>query len=138
MMLIRALWWLFPGAFAVGSWIASFYFPSLALRISELTFIEAGSGLLVQTIIAITWIVIEFVLDASIRTSVRALQWDAFTSLLWTIFLTIFATWAVLNDPMWYFVVPTIATWVEAGLSLWVGINNAAQKPLVQTLRPSA
>lgn len=128
--------WLFPYLLAAGAYFAgSVYEPAAALRTSVLEWPippAAYGGLLLLVLISIAWLIGEFFSVTSRETVVTALQLDAVLSTTAAILFTGVAGWFIGTDRLqWWFIVPWLATIVDALTAAWLGINNAAQKPFL-------
>jgi len=128
--------WLFPYLLAAGAYLAAeFYAPAAALKSSalKLPIPQAVYGwLLLMVLIAVTWLISEFISVTSRETIVTALQLDAAFSAITAILFTGAAGWMIGTDRLaWWFIVPWIATIIDALTAAWLGINNAAQKPFL-------
>lgn len=115
---------------------ASFMFESAAsLRtpISEWPIPEAVyRWLLIMVLLAVVWLIAEFISVSSRETTTRALQLDAVISGLTAIIFTGLAGWYFGKGILqWWFIVPWIASICDAVTASWIGINNAAQKPFL-------
>ncbi|KAB2943487.1 MAG: hypothetical protein K8F92_13895 [Hyphomicrobium sp.] len=128
--------WLFPYLLATGTYFAgAVYEPALALRTPVLQWPvpqPVYGGLLVLLLIAITWLIGEFFSVTSRETVVTALQFDAVFSTTAAILFTGAAGWLIGTGRLeWWFVVPWIATIIDALTAGWLSVNNAAQKPFM-------
>ncbi|MFW6027850.1 MAG: hypothetical protein ACOC91_03495, partial [bacterium] len=60
------------------------------------------------------------------------LQWDTVVSTFTAITFSVAAGWFIGAGKLeWWFVVPWIASMIDAFTAGWLGINNAAQKPFL-------
>jgi hypothetical protein len=92
--------------------------------------------LMVELIISLIWIVAEITTVTNRDTPVRTLQLDDALSLTLAVVLSFFAAWQIAKGTLqWWYVVPWAVCLVDAYLSGYFAINNAAQKPLVQQQR---
>ena len=128
--------WLFPYLLAAGAYFSgSIYEPAIALRTPVLQWpVPEGvyGALLVLVLIAIAWLIGEFFSVTSRETVVAALQLDSVFSTATAILFTGAAGWLIgIGRLEWWFVVPWIATIIDALTAGWLGINNAAQKPFM-------
>jgi hypothetical protein len=132
--LIGLLRWIFPIFMLAGGRLV----PGLQLPVT-LTWPmpePVYPPLLVELIIGLVWIVSEITTVTNRDTPVRTLQLDDGMSLTLAIVLTFFGAWQIARGSLqWWFIVPWIVTLVDAYLSGYFAINNAAQKPLVQQQR---
>jgi hypothetical protein len=89
-------------------------------------------ALLILVLIAIAWVIGEFLSVTSRETVVTALQFDAVFSTATAILFTGAAGWLIGTGRLeWWFVVPWIATIIDALAAGWLSVNNAAQKPFM-------
>jgi hypothetical protein len=128
--------WLFPYLLTAGAYYAgSVYEPAAALRTPVLQWPvpQAVYGaLLVLVLIAVAWLIGEFFSVTSRETVVAALQLDAVFSTATAILFTGVAGWLIGTEQLqWWFIVPWMATVIDALTAAWLGINNAAQKPFM-------
>jgi hypothetical protein len=128
--------WLFPYLLAAGAFlIAEFYAPAAVLKASALKLPvpqDVYGWLLLMVLIAGTWLISEFISVTSRETVVTALQLDAAFSAITALLFTGAAGWMIGTDRLaWWFIVPWIATIIDALTAAWLGINNAAQKPFL-------
>lgn len=128
--------WLFPYLLAAGAYFAgSLYEPAAALRANVLKWPippAAYGGLLLLVLISIAWLIGEFFSVTSRETVVTALQLDAVLSAIAAILFTGAAGWFIGTGQLqWWFIVPWLATIIDALTAAWLGINNAAQKPFL-------
>jgi hypothetical protein len=126
--------WMFPYLLAAGAYFSgAVYEPAMALRAPVAHWPippAAYGGLLVLVLIAIAWLIGEFFSVTSRETVVMALQLDALLSTTAAILFTGAAGWFIgTGNLQWWFIVPWIATIIDALTAGWLGINNAAQKP---------
>jgi len=118
--------------------LLSLLVPALRQPMTLASFGEGGLGwwLLVSAVIAAVWIIVEFVWSANLRTPVKVLQADALVGVMWAcVMMSLFGWFLRGDDVRWFIIVPWLATFVEACVSVWAAINNAAQKPLVEPQR---
>lgn len=81
----------------------------------------------------LVWLAGEIATVVDRNTSVGHLQWDDISSLVMAVALTEWHGRLVATGQLrWWFVLPWLAALLDAALSGWFAINNAAQKPLVQ------
>jgi hypothetical protein len=128
--------WLFPYLLAGAAYFAgSVYEPALALRASVFEWPippAAYGGLLLLVLVSIVWLIGEFFSVTSRETVVTALQLDSVLSSATAIIFTGFAGYFIGTGGLqWWFIVPWLATIVDALTAAWLGINNAAQKPFL-------
>ena len=128
--------WLFPYLLATGAYYAgAVYEPAVALRTPVLQWPVPQTvygALLVLVLIAIAWLIGEFLSVTSRETVVAALQFDAVFSTATAILFTGGAGWLIgMGRLEWWFVVPWIATIIDALAAGWLSVNNAAQKPFM-------
>jgi hypothetical protein len=134
------------GGFANFMGLISWFFPLILLGISgvipalqqPIEFDRAPSSdvygpLLVLTIIGVVWLTAENIMAASRNTTVRELQRDHIVSLLWATIILTLGGYLLQEGLQWFIVVPWFITMADAFLSGYLGINNAAQKPLVES-----
>ena len=128
--------WLFPYFLATGAYFAgALYEPAVSLRtpVFQWPLPQAVYGaLLILVLIAIAWVIGEFLSVTSRETVVTALQFDAVFSTATAILFTGAAGWLIgMGRLEWWFVVPWIATIIDALAAGWLSVNNAAQKPFM-------
>lgn len=130
--LVGLLRWLFPLLMlGVGRFLDGLQLP-VAWPIQDPVY----PPLLVELLIGLVWIIAEITTVTNRDTPVRTLQWDDMLSLTMAIVLTFFGAWQIAKGTLqWWFVLPWLVTIVDAYLSGYFAINNAAQKPLVQQQR---
>jgi len=88
--------------------------------------------LLVMVLLAVGWLIVEFLSVSNRESTTAALQSDAVVSSLSAIVLTGIAGWFLGKGTLeWWFLVPWIASIFDAVTASWMGINNAAQKPFL-------
>jgi hypothetical protein len=88
--------------------------------------------LLIMVLLAVVWLIGEFLSVSNRETVISTLQWDAVVSTLTAIAFTGVAGWYFGKGILeWWFVVPWIASICDAVTASWMGINNAAQKPFL-------
>lgn len=93
---------------------------------------EVYGWLLVMVIASSAWIVGAFLAVTNRETIIFVLQADAFVSSLTAMIFSGFAGWQFgASGLQWWLVVPWLAAVLNALLSAWLGINNAAQKPFL-------
>ncbi len=87
-----------------------------------------------MTLAAIVWLLIDFFVISNLNTSVGSLRLNTFVSIGLALALSFYAgfKWPELT---WGYLVPWIASLVDAFVTGDRAINNAAQKPLIQTAR---
>lgn len=128
--------WLFPYLLAAGAYSLSFALESaVSLRSPVLTWpidAEIYGWLLLMVLLSGAWLIGEFVTVTNRETVVVALQSDAVVSALTGMVFTGLAGWQIGTSGLqWWLVVPWIASILDAIISAWLGINNAAQKPFL-------
>ena len=128
--------WTFPFILAAAAYlIGTHYEPASSLRTSIMSWPVSQSvylWLLVFVLIAIVWLVSEFIFVANRETVVTALQYDLAISTIIAFMFTGYGGWLLGNDRIeWWFIVPWAATIIDALTGGWLSINNAAQKPFL-------
>lgn len=128
--------WIFPFVLAAVSFFgAGIYQPAASLRAPVLVWpvpTEVYGWLLILVIAAVVWLFMQFLLVSSRETVVRALQFDATVSTLTALVFTGYAGYAAGTTGIeWWLVVPWVTAILDAILTGWLGINNAAQKPFI-------
>lgn len=85
-------------------------------------------------LIAVAWLINEFLYAQNLRRSFRELQIDDVISRTWALLLfgTSFLVIGRYQFLPWFMVVPTVATIIETYIAGWASINNAAQKPMFE------
>lgn len=81
-------------------------------------------------VVLVIWLIAEIMTTTDRNTPISHLQWDDFASLVIALAMTFFAGWQQ-GDIQWWLVFPWFGAVVDAVLSGYLAINNAAQKPLV-------
>ncbi len=128
--------WLFPYLLAASAYGLSFTMASAGALRSEV-FVWPIDGnvygwLLLMVLLSGAWLVVEFITVTNRETVVLALQSDAVISALTAMIFTGMAGWHLGTVGLqWWLVVPWIASILDACISAWLGINNAAQKPFL-------
>jgi hypothetical protein len=121
--------WLFPVAVMA---IGALYAPLRTYVNSGVPSIVITPGILAQVLLSSGWVLAEYRFAASRETTIKQLQSDAFRSLFLSLVLSFGAGWLLsLGECPWFYIVPTIATIIDAFLTANQGLNNAAQKPFV-------
>jgi hypothetical protein len=128
--------WFFPYLLAGGAWLAgAVYEGAAALRSPVLAWPipqEVYGWLLLMVILAIAWVVAELFSVTNRETVVLALQWDTVVSTFTALTFSLAGGWFVGTGTLeWWFVVPWIASVIDAFAAGWLGVNNAAQKPFL-------
>jgi hypothetical protein len=130
--LVGLLRWLFPLIMlGAGGFVAGLQHP-VGWPIQDAVY----PPLFVELLIGLVWIIAEITTVTNRDTPVRTLQMDDVLSRSLAIVLTFFGAWQIARDALqWWFVLPWLVTLIDAYLSGYYAINNAAQKPLVQQQR---
>ena len=128
--------WIFPFFLAGCAYlIGTYYEPASALRSAMLIWPVPQSvylWLLLLVLVAVAWLVAEFISVTSRETVVAALQLDVIISFLTALIFTGFGGWCVgTNTLEWWLIVPWGATIIDALTAGWLSVNNAAQKPFL-------
>jgi hypothetical protein len=128
--------WLFPYLLAAGAYGLGFIVESaVALRSPVFTWpihADIYGWLLLMVLLSGAWLIGEFVTVTNRETIVVALQSDAVVSALTAMAFTGVAGWQIGTSGLqWWLVVPWVASVLDAMISAWLGINNAAQKPFL-------
>jgi len=90
-------------------------------------------ALAVSAGVVIIWLGAEIYTVVDRNTPVFHLQWDDFSSLVMAVALTEWHGRLVTSGQLkWWFIIPWVGVLIDAVLSGWLAINNAAQKPLIQ------
>jgi hypothetical protein len=131
--LFEGAWFIFP-LFLIA---ASFLVPALQapVRIWPVAAEHASNlpwALLIMTLAAVIWLIIDFLVISSLGTPVSSLRLNTLASVILALGITFYAgmNWGSLT---WGFVVPWVASILDAIITGDRAINNAAQKPLIQT-----
>ncbi|MGE0627126.1 MAG: hypothetical protein AB7O43_04825 [Hyphomicrobiaceae bacterium] len=128
--------WLFPYLLAAAAYFGSLTLPSAA-SLQKPVFdwpipSDVYGWLLLMLLLAIAWLVAEFISVSSRETTTAALQWDGVISTLTAVVFTGLAGWLIGKSHLpWWIVIPWLAAIVDALTASWLGINNAAQKPFL-------
>ena len=94
-------------------------------------------ALMVEMVVGLLWILSEITTVTDRDTPVHALQRDAALSLTLAIAITFIGAWYWAQSQLqWWLIIPWFVTLLDAYLSGYYAINNAAQKPLIQQQRP--
>lgn len=131
-------------AVGVASWLVPFFimaigyavFPSLRLPVSWPWNAppDVFVGLFATFVLIVAWFLIELYYAANRETTVRQLQVDGFISILFALVLTAFGAMMISKEILpWWYLLPWLGTILDAFASNYFGVNNAAQKPLVQS-----
>lgn len=128
---LEAGWLIFPIFL-----LAAIYFVP-ALRVPLLTFppeyaSQLPWALLGMTVAAVVWLVVDFFVVADRNTSVGSLRLNTAVSIALALALSIYGGYAWSGLP-WGYLIPWIASILDAFITADRAINNAAQKPLIQT-----
>lgn len=88
-------------------------------------------ALLIMTLAAVAWLIIDFFVISSLGTPVASLRLNTLASVALALALCFYAgfNWENLS---WGYVVPLVASILDAIITGDRAINNAAQKPLIQ------
>ena len=121
--------WLLP---LLMVWVGS-YIPVMRTPISMPTSNLLWMLLFVSLLLLVFWLVAEVVTVTDRNTSVLNLQWDDVMSLLIAVAVTGVAFRNAVHWwwPEWWYFFPWLGALLDAALSGYLAINNAAQKPLV-------
>jgi hypothetical protein len=128
--------WLFPYLLAASAYGLSFTVesakslrtPVFAWHIAP----EVYGWLLLLVLLSAIWLIVEFVSVTNRETVVVALQTDAVVSSLTAMVLTGLAGYYIGTTGLeWWLMVPWVTSILDAVISAWLGINNAAQKPFL-------
>ena len=116
---------------------AMFFVPALQVPVGTFPPEFASAlpwALLTMTLAAFVWLIIDFFVISNLNTSVGSLRVNTFVSVALALGLSFYAgfKWPGLT---WGYIVPWIASLVDAFITGDRAINNAAQKPLIQTSR---
>ena len=128
--------WLFPYVLAAAAYLLAVYYPnaaSLRAHVFEWPIPqEVYPWLLLFVLATVVWLVGEFMSVTSRETVVSALQADAvFSSLTAILFTGVAGYFIGVGTLEWWFVVPWLATVVDALTAAMLSVNNAAQKPFL-------
>lgn len=131
-----SLIWSFPYVLAATAYcLGTYYSAASSLRspvfdwpIPESVYL----WLLLLVLAAVVWLVGEFISVTSRETVVSALQLDAAFSAATAMLFSAFAGYFIgIGGLEWWFVVPWIATVIDALTAAILSVNNAAQKPFL-------
>jgi hypothetical protein len=116
---------------------AIYFVPALQARVGTFPVEHASDlpwALLGMTLAAFVWLIVDFFVISNLNTSVSALRINTFASIALALGLSFYAgfAWHALT---WGYIVPWIASLADAFITGDRAINNAAQKPLIQTAR---
>lgn len=89
-------------------------------------------GLLAMTLAAVVWLIVDFLVISNLGTPVGSLRLNTLASLALALALTFYAGFAW-SDLSWGYIVPWVASILDAIITGDRAINNAAQKPLITT-----
>lgn len=132
-----ALWWAFPIILAGIGYVL----PAFRVPISETGTMWEGNmqttflvGIIISILLAVGWIVVEFFTVSNLGISVKWLRRNSAVSIAIALVLTatVFYLLALESLP-WAMMVPWLASVGDSFLSSDRGINNAAQKPLIES-----
>ena len=88
--------------------------------------------ILVFVVLAVAWLISGFMTTINSKTTVTELKSSSIVSIATAVIFTGAAGWFVARSSLqWWFIVPWIASIVDAPLSSWLAINNAAQKNII-------
>ncbi len=134
--IILSVIWAFPYALAAFAYLlGTSYSGAESLRSPVLQWPvpqDVYLWLLILVLAAVVWLVGEFISVTNRETVVSALQMDAVFSSVTAILFTGFAGYFIGTDSLeWWFVVPWVATVIDALTAAILSVNNAAQKPFL-------
>jgi hypothetical protein len=89
-------------------------------------------GLLAMTLAAVVWLIIDFFVISNLGTPVGSLRLNTVASVALALALTFYAGWSW-STLSWGYLVPWVASILDAIITGDRAINNAAQKPLITT-----
>ena len=131
-------------ALGVMSWVVPiiimavgyYVFPPLRQTVGNLvdTPHDVFFGLFITLAAVVIWFFYEVWYAVSRRTSVAQLQLDGFISTFFSIVFTFVGATLINQDALpWWYVLPWVGTIADSLASSVLAINNAAQKPIVQS-----
>ena len=137
---------LIQAVFSLYSWVFPFLLlgvgyamPALRQTVSMSPEEPVYKALFWILVACVVWVAIDYMTATNRETSVRALQADNFISVMGALVMTAIGFYMVRGqDLQWYIVLPWASSVVDALLSGYGGINNAAQKPIVQQTNKGA
>ena len=129
----EAGWYVFPVVLLA----AAYFIPALQVPVltdfSQLPG-DLGWALLGMTVAAVIWLIGDFFVVSNLNTSVGSLRLNTWVSILLALALSIYAGWSLSAAGLaWGYVIPWVASIIDAFITADRAINNAAQKPLIQT-----
>lgn len=127
--------WIFPIFFMAGGW---YFFPPLRAPITLANLASTSSdvffGLFIMLALVVVWFFYEVWYAVSRKTSVLQLQVDGVISTIFAIVFTYFGATLINQGALpWWYVLPWVGTVADAVASSFLAVNNAAQKPIVQS-----
>ena len=129
--IFEAGWLVFPVLLLA----AAYFVPALQVPVGTFppeSSAELPWALLAMTVAAMIWLIGDFFVVSNLNTSVSSLRLNAAASIALALGLSVYGGWAWPDLP-WGYVIPWIASVVDAFITGDRAINNAAQKPLIQT-----
>lgn len=128
--------WIFPYALAATAYLlGTYYGPAESLRASVFTWPvpqDVYLWLLIFVLLSVAWLVGEFISVTNRETVVSALQADAvFSSATAILFTGLAGYYLGIGTLEWWFIVPWLATIIDALTAGILSVNNAAQKPFL-------
>lgn len=128
--------WLFPYVLAGSAYaLGTFTEFASSLRSSVMVWPlpdDIYGWLLLMFLLTAIWLLSEFLTITNRETIVIALQWDGLVSQMNAVLFSLVCGWCLgANRLEWWIIIPWMASLVDAALTSWLGINNAAQKPFL-------
>ncbi len=131
--LFEGAWFIFPLLLLA----ATFFVPALQAPIwiwpvpAEIA-AQLPWSLLAMTLAAVVWLIVDFLVISNLGTPVGSLRLNTLASVALALALTFYAGWSW-STLSWGYVVPWVASILDAIITGDRAINNAAQKPLITT-----
>ncbi len=95
---------------------------------------EVFMGLFFALLFVVIWFIVEMYYAANRETSVSQLQWDGIVSTIFGHVFTAFgAAMLMLQILPWWYLLPWVGVIMDSIFSSYFAVNNAAQKPLIQS-----
>ena len=131
--IIGLLRWIIP----IMMLVVGRFVPPLQLPVAWPLPSSVYPALMIEMVIGLLWILSEITTVTNRDTPVHTLQRDAALSLTLAVVITFIGAWYMAQSALqWWLLVPWFVTLLDAYLSGYYAINNAAQKPLIQQQRP--
>jgi hypothetical protein len=115
---------------------AAYFVPVLQVKVPAFPQENAADlpwALLGMTVAAVIWLIVDFIVVSDLRTPLGSLRLNAWVSVVLALALSAYGGWSLHGDGLtWGYVIPWIASILDAFITVDRAINNAAQKPLIE------